>query len=285
MSNPTAAARKVVDAVRMVADNAVRVTPLTGAIGASVSGINLCGLSKTQFKKIREVFWQHCILVFRGQSLSIQDHIDFAQRWGEMSITPMVNYVDGHHGVLPLHNRGKANEVNENWHSDSTFMERPPAITILVARDIPEAGGDTMWCNQYRAYETLSDGMRGLLDGLQAKFTGTRLAKLHKYEGDVPWAYHPVVRTHPETGRKALYIGHPGDTVPHFKDMTEAESRPLLDFLYAHATTPDNIYRHMWRPGDVVMWDNRCAMHYAVHDYGKSVRNLHRITIQGDIPV
>ncbi len=262
----------------------VTATPLTGSIGACIADVDLRDLSAAQFAEIRAAFLQHCMLVFRDQTLSVEDHLAFAARWGEISITPMVNYVDGYHGVLPLTNRGKDREINENWHSDSTFLERPPALTILAARDIPAAGGDTMWVNQYLAYERLSSGMKRLLSGMRAKFTGVRLAKLHQFEGEVPFAYHPVVRTHPETGRKALYIGHPGDTVPHFEDMTEVESRPLLEFLYEHASAPDNCYRHQWRPGDVVMWDNRCAMHYAVHDYGTQTRYLHRITIKGDQP-
>ncbi len=266
------------------ASSKIAITPLTGAIGARVDGVDLNHLTDAQFTDIHAAFLTHGMLVFRHQAISIEAHIAFAKRWGEISITPMAPYIDGYDGVLQLRNRGKAQSVTENWHYDSTFMAAPPALTILVARDMPASGGDTMWSNQYLAYEALSDGMKQLLHGLRAKFQGLRLAKLYGHEGEVPYAYHPVVRTHPETGRKALFLGNPGDTVPHFEGMTEAESRPLLDFLYQHAVSPDRCYRHMWREGDVVMWDNRCTMHYAVHDYGDSVRNLHRITIKGDAP-
>ncbi len=268
-----------------VHDQPLTVTPLTGSIGARVDGVDLSQLSDTQFADIRSAFLTHSMLVFRNQSISIEAHVAFAERWGEIAITPMATYIDGHAGVLQLYNRGKAQSVTENWHYDSTFLDTPPALTILAAREMPDAGGDTMWCNQYLAYDSLSDGMKRMLDGMRAKFQGLRLAKLYGHEGEVPYSYHPVVRTHPETGRKALFLGHPGDTVPHFEDMTEAESQPLLDFLYQQSMGPDRCYRHMWQAGDVVMWDNRCTMHYAVHDYGEEVRNLHRITIKGDKPV
>ncbi len=266
------------------ADDTLTITPLTGAIGARVDGVDLNRLTASQFADIRAAFLAHSMLVFRDQTISIEAHVAFAKRWGEIAVTPMATYIEGYEGVLQLYNRGKAQSVTENWHYDSTFLATPPALTILAAREMPAAGGDTMWSSQYLAYETLSDGMKRLLDGKRAKFQGLRLAKLYGHDGDVPYAYHPVVRTHPETGRKALFLGHPGDTVPHFEQMTEDESRPLLDFLYQHAVGPDKCYRHMWRAGDVVMWDNRCTMHYAVHDYGDRVRNLHRITIKGDAP-
>ena len=265
-------------------DSTVKITPLTGSIGARVDGIEISRLSVSQFADIHRAFLAHGVLVFRGQSISIAEHVAFAKRWGEIGITPMATYIEGYEGVLQLSNRGKAQSVTENWHYDSTFLACPPALTLLAARDMPAAGGDTMWSNQYLAYETLSEGMKRLLEGVRAKFQGLRLAKLYGHDGEVPYAYHPIVRTHPETGRKALFIGHPGDTVPHCEDMTEAESRPLLEFLYQHSVNPDRCYRHMWQPGDVVMWDNRCTMHYAVHDHGDAVRNLHRITIQGDEP-
>ncbi|MBT6275420.1 MAG: TauD/TfdA family dioxygenase, partial [Chromatiales bacterium] len=157
--------------------------------------------------------------------------------------------------------------------------------TILSAREVP-VGGDTMWSNQYLAYETLSSGMQALLDGVRAEFKGTRLAALSGSTGPVPSSFHPIIRTHPETNRKALFIGRPSDTSPRLENMTEAESLPILQYLYQHSTQPDRIYRHRWNNGDVVMWDNRCTMHYAVHDFGDAVvRDLHRISIKGAVPV
>ena len=167
--------------------------------------------------------------------------------------------------------------------TDSAYLEKPPSISILAAQELPPAGGDTMFCNQYFAYDSLSDGLRTYLEGLRGKFTGAIMARRTGHEGEIPYTYHPLVRTHPETGRKALFISHP-DTVPSIENMTEAESRPLLDYLYAHGPQPDRSYRHIWQPGDVVMWDNRCTMHYAVHDFGDADRFMHRVTIAGERP-
>lgn len=258
------------------------ITPLTGAIGAAISGVRLADISEQQFQVIRQAFHDNCMLVFRDQFLTIDEHIAFAARWGEFEINAMSPYLDDYPMVLPLSNRGKDKAVTENWHYDSTFKAEPPAITMLSARDIP-VGGDTMWCNQYLAYESLSPGLQTILQGVRAEFTGARLAKLYGLD-KVPSSLHPVVRTHPETGRKALYIGKPGDTVPRLENMTSADSEPLLRHLYEHSTSPDRIYRHQWRNGDLVMWDNRCTMHYAVHDYGDATRELHRVTIAGDRP-
>ncbi|MBT4703607.1 MAG: TauD/TfdA family dioxygenase [Rhodospirillaceae bacterium] len=260
----------------------VQVTALTGSIGAAISGLRLTDINDDQFSAIRTAFHKNCMLVFRDQFLSVDEHIAFAARWGEFGINKMSPQLDDYPMVLPLSNRGKSKAVTENWHYDSTFMAEPPAITTLSARDIP-VGGDTMWSNQYLAYETLSPGLKAMLAGVRAEFTGTRLAKLYGLD-HVPRSLHPVARTHPETGRVALYIGKPGDTVPKFENMTPTESEPLLRFLYEHSAQPDRIYRHQWRNGDLVMWDNRCTMHYAVHDYGNETRDLHRITIAGDRP-
>ena len=261
----------------------LHLTPLTGHVGAAVDGIRLAELTDAEFDTVRTAFLDHCVLVFRGQHLSVDDHVGFAERWGPFSTSPFVDYLPDHPGVLQLGNLGKANAVTENWHYDSTFLAEPPSMTILSAREIP-IGGDTMWSSQYHAYETLSSGMRSLLDGVRAEFAGTRLAKRVGQEADVPSSFHPVVRTHPETGRKALFVGHPGDTMRRLEDMTPAESLPLIEYLYEHSTKPDRVYRHTWAEGDVVMWDNRCTMHYAVHDYGEQRRQLHRISIAGDAP-
>ena len=261
------------------------VTPQTGAVGAAVRGVDLANLDDATFAKIKAAFLEHCMLVFPEQFLAPEPQLAFAARWGEVSITPMVtNYMEGFPGVLRLTNKGKDKTPTENWHYDSSFQEKPPAVTILAAQDLPAMGGDTMWCNQYLAYDRLSDGLKAMLNGVRARFCGARLARAHGHQGEIPEQYHPVVRTHPETGRKALFVGHP-ETCTNFENMTVAESRPLLDYLYAHSTQPDAIYRHMWKPGDVLMWDNRCTMHYAVHDYGMQTRNMNRVTVKGTKPV
>jgi len=258
-------------------------TPLTGHVGAAVEGLSLATLTDAEFADVHRAFLDHSVLVFPDQHLSIEDHVAFASRWGAFSTSPFVQYLPDHPQVLPLRNLGKASAVTENWHYDSTFLPQPPSITILSAREIP-VGGDTMWSSQYHAYETLSDGMKRLLDGVRAEFAGTRLAKRVGADTEVPTSLHPVVRTHPETDRKALFVGHPGDTMRCFENMTPEESLPLVEYLYEHSTRPDRVYRHRWSEGDVVMWDNRCTMHYAVHDYGEQTRSLHRISITGDTP-
>jgi len=260
----------------------MKLIPLSGAIGAAITGVHLADLSEAEFNQIHEAFLNHCMLAFPEQFLSIDEHVQFAQRWGDFSISPFVSYLDSHPCVLPLNNRGKNKAVTENWHTDSAFLTEPPALNILSARQVP-IGGDTMWSNQYQSYDRLSEGMKSLLDGVRAEFTGARLASLAG-SNDIPSTFHPIIRTHPETHRKSLYISKPVDSVPRLEGLTSAESLPLLHYLYDHSTQPDNIYRHHWQNGDVVMWDNRCTLHYAVHDYGEETRDIHRISIKGTVP-
>ena len=259
--------------------------PLTTAIGSAVHGVDLGALDDATFAAIHAAFLARCMLVFPGQEIDSDAYLAFARRWGEVMVTPMLtNTVPDHPGILLVGNRGKRGTATEYWHTDSPFLENPPAITILAARELPPTGGDTMWCNQYAAYDSLSDGMKALLDGRRVKYSGAKMAARTGHSGEVPFTYHPAVRTHPETGRKALFIGN-AQLTPCFEGMTEAESRPLLDYLYQLGPNPDRMYRHRWRSGDVVMWDNRCCMHYAVHDYGDdTVRDMHRITIAGERP-
>jgi taurine dioxygenase len=265
-------------------EHGVDVTPLTGGIGAAVRGVDLATLSPKQFDVVRSAFLDRCMLTFPNQNLDDDGLTAFARQWGEIMETPMLNYMEGYPGILEVRNRGKALTPTEYWHYDSAYLEQPPALSILAAHQLPETGGDTMWCNQYLAYETLSDGMKTMLAGKRAKFTAAIMAKRTGHVGEIPFAYHPLIRTHPETGRKALFLSGP-DTVPCFENMSDAESRPILDFLYNHSPKPDRSYRHQWRSGDVVMWDNRCTMHYAVHDHGDAPRIMHRVTIAGGQPV
>ena len=261
----------------------VQIKPLTASIGASVCGVDLANLSDNEFNVIQQSLFDRCMLTFPGQNIDNKGLLTFSKLWGEIMVTPMLTYLEGTPGVLEVRNRGKALTPTEYWHPDSAYLERPPVISIMAAQQLPDAGGDTMFCNQYLAYDALSEGMKSMLEGVRGKFTAAIMAKRTGHEGDVPYEYHPVIRTHPETGRKALFISGP-DTVPSLENMSEADSRPLLDYLYGLCPKPDRSYRHQWKSGDVVMWDNRCSMHYAVHDHGDSVRIMHRVTIAGEKP-
>jgi taurine dioxygenase len=262
----------------------LNITPLTGSIGARVEGVRLTeALDGATVDALRQAFLQHCVLVFRGQHIAPAAQLAFARLWGEPVVTAMLKPLDGFPEVVQVTKIPKETASTEAWHYDAPFTRVPPKISILSAVTVPN-GGDTMWSNQYLAYERLSPGLRQTLEGLRVRFRGLRLGRmLGVAESDIPTAVHPLVRTHPETGRKALYLAH-AENILGIEGWTLEESRPLLDHLYAHSTTPDNIYRHMWQVGDVVMWDNRCTMHYAVHDYGTQERVLNRVTLQGEAP-
>ena len=265
----------------------ITIRRLAGSIGAEVKGIDLSlPLDDSTFGTIRQACRDHCMLVFRTQSLDPEAQATFTRRWGEVLHIPYLKQLEipGHAEVTAQPNMGKAklSLVIEQWHSDSSFLPAPPAHAILAAHILPEAGGDTMFANQYLAYETLSEGMQSLLKGLRALHRGAKLAGILGIEDSAPLQSHPVVRTHPETGRKALYVNRLYTYC--IEGMTEAESRGLLEFLFEHSSRPDFTYRHQWQPGDVVMWDNRCTLHYAVHDHGDAPRVMHRTTVVGEIP-
>jgi taurine dioxygenase len=180
--------------------------------------------------------------------------VAFARRWGDpVQQNPLLKGIDGFPELIQVTKIPKETASTEAWHYDSPYTPVPPKISILAAVRVPR-GGDTMWCNQYESYERLSPVMKKMLEGLRVRFTGLRLARMMgSDEAKIPSAVHPLVRTHPETGRRALYIGH-RETAQQIEGMTREESRPILDFLYEHSTNPDNLYRHMWQEGDVVMW-------------------------------
>jgi taurine dioxygenase len=263
----------------------INVTPLTGTTGARVDGIDLNRpLDNDTFAALHRAFLDHCVLVFRGQHIGPGAQVDFGKRWGKpLQTNPLLKHLEGFPEIVQVTKIPKETASTEAWHYDSCYTPVPPKISILSAITVPR-GGDTMWCNQNEAYDRLSPNMKDMLAGLRVKFVGLRLGRMMGADpASLPSAVHPLVRTHPETRRKALYVGHP-ETAQCIDGMTREESRPLLDFLYAHSTAPDNLYRHMWETGDVVMWDNRCTMHYAVHDYGNQERVLNRITMEGEAP-
>jgi taurine dioxygenase len=257
---------------------------LCGALGAEIRGIDLSRpLDDAARGFIRDAFARHLVLVFRGQTLSAQQQIDFTRLFGPVERHPLYRsaVIDTHPEILVLeHRRGEwVNGRNDIWHADMTFTGTPPLGTVLYCRDIEEGRGDTMFCNMHLAFDSLSPGMQRLLTPLFAEHSAELLVRRNNARPEnvpipqtPPPVSHPVVATHPETGRKSLYV-NPVFT-RRFCGMTDAESRPLLDMLYAAALRPEHIYRHRWRVDDVVIWDNRVTMHYAVIDYGPDMHRL-----------
>jgi len=262
----------------------IDVVPLSGSLGAEVRGVDLASLGAGGFEAVHAAFLEHHVLAFRDQKLTPKQQIAFGRRFGELHVHPIVPHLPGYPEILAIVNLGKARTITETWHSDVSFERTPPMASGLYAIELPAAGGDTLFANQHEAWERLSDGMKHLLGGLRAIHTGAGLGAVTG-KGDA-WREHaqthPVVRTHPESGRKALYV-NPAFTVA-FESMTVAESQPLLRFLYEAGHAPDLCYRHRWLPGDLVLWDNRSVQHYAVHDHGDAPRTLHRVTVIGDEP-
>lgn len=263
---------------------AIEVIRTSGSLGAEVHGVDLATLEDAAFEAVHRAFLEHHVLVFRDQKLTPDQQAEFGRRLGPLYVHPIVPHIDGHPEVIEIANRGKRQSLTEVWHSDVSFAERPPLGSALYALEVPEAGGDTLFANQHLAYERLSSGMQRMLEGMRAIHTGAFLGSALGKEED--WREHgmahPVVRTHPETGRKALYVSE--GFIVAFEDMRRSESGPLLRYLTRHCTTPDLTFRHRWKPGDLVMWDNRSVQHHAIHDHGGAPRRLHRITVEGDVP-
>ncbi len=280
----------------------IEVTPIAGALGAEIGGVDLAQpLDADTLAEIRRAFLEHLVIFFADQRLTPEQHKAFSRRFGPLAVMPYVKPLEAHPEIIAVRKEAEERSISVfggDWHSDFTSLEEPPLGSVLYALEVPSHGGDTLWSNMYEAYDALSAGMRRLLDGMTAMHsghvygaarppTGIRTSQSIEIsrgnaEADVERP-HPVVRVHPETGRKALYVNKIYTT--RFADMTEAESRPLLDFLYAHATRPEFTCRYRWRQGSLAMWDNRCTLHYAVNDYDGQRRLMHRTTITGDRPV
>ena len=262
------------------------ITPLTvrrlaGNIGAEVVDFDLVrDTTPESIEQLRRSFHEHLVLLFRNQDMTPPQHREFGANWGELQKFPEDQTVEGIPEVLQL--KSELRGRNELLHSDTSFFDRPPALSILYARKLPLAGGDTMFSNMYLVYEHLSPAFREMLDGLKAVHSGAYIKKLTgRTPGGKDTATHPVVRTHPETGRKALYVNQVFTT--RFEGMTEAESQPILNFLFDQCGELEFTFRHTWAPGDVLMWDNRSAQHCGIRDYHES-RLMHRVTVIGDIP-
>lgn len=279
-----------------MADTGLTVSPIAGTIGAEIAGVGLSGaLSGETVAAIRRALLDHLVVFFRGQALTPAQLMAFASRFGEPVTYPFVKGLDDFPEITPILKREEdRTNFGGLWHSDTAYQRVPPMGTILYGIEIPPYGGDTEFANQYLAYETLSEPLRRFLDGLTAVHTSgkgavqkTRSEAMKRapsgLKGDELTSRHPAVRTHPETGRKALYVNTAHTT--HFEGMSEEESAPLLEFLFRHQVKAEFTCRFRWEPGSVAFWDNRCTQHNPINDYHGQRRLMHRVTLAGDVPV
>jgi len=272
----------------------MEIRPVAGALGAEISGVDLAKLDDATAAAIRHAWLEHLVVFFRDQDLTPAQFLGFAQRFGEPIEYPFVKGLDDYPKIIPvLKLAHETVNFGGIWHSDTAYLDAPPMASMLIAREVPPAGGDTEFASMYLAYETLSDGMKRMLEGLiainssaAADVSRTREDRIKdSARADAKKEYvaaHPVVRVHPETGRKALYVNS-AHTVG-FEGMTKEESAPLLHYLFRHQVRPDFTCRFRWRPGSIALWDNRCAQHNAINDYQGHRRLMHRITLAGDRP-
>lgn len=261
----------------------MKVRRMSAPLGAMVEGFDVRDASTDAFAEIEQLFRTHHVLVFRGQRLAPEDQLAFGRRWGVLIRHPYAGMAE-HPDIIELANRGKAKDINQHWHSDMTYEAAPPKLTMLYAHRTPDLGGDTAFANQLLAYDALSAGLRSVVDGLRAVHSASGLAARYGEDpGKAPRAEHPVVRTHDETGARALFVCRA--FTQRFVGWTREESAPLLEYLFAQGVRPEFQARHAWQPGDLALWDNRCLLHFAVHDHGDAPRVIHRIQVAGAVPV
>lgn len=273
------------------------IEPITGAVGAEIGGLDLAEpLDEQTVLALRAAFNENHVLFFRDQTLSAEQQMAFGRSFGDLGSHPYVEANPDHPEVLDIVTEPD-DRVNfgGGWHSDVTFLERPDLGSILYAIDVPSVGGDTLFADQHAAYDALSDTMKGLIGGLTAVHTAgmqyagegySRQSSAMKTRGEAQAAAseveHPVVRTHPESGRKSLFVNRA--FTERIKGLHRGESKALLEFLFTHAVKEQFTCRFRWQAGSVAMWDNRSVQHYALHDYKGERRRMRRITIQGERP-
>ncbi len=279
----------------------ISIEPIAGSCGAEVSGVNIAKpINRKTFTEIYEAWLAYQVLFFRDQKLTSDQYLKFAKKWGGIHVHPFVKGLRRYPEILEV----KKTETDtytfgNRWHTDQMFAPRPAKATLLYAKETPTVGGDTLYANMYDAYEALSPGMKKMLEPIRTFNVGDGNKRSAKYgnrenrykgasakpkappKGIKTNSQHPLVRTHPETGRKALYIGvHTQELV----GFSGEEGNFLIDMLRAHCTKEEFIARFNWQKNSIAIWDNRCLQHYAVSDYPGQRRRMHRITIKGDKP-
>jgi taurine dioxygenase len=276
------------------------VRPISGALGAEIFGVDLSRpLADGVRLEVQRALLEHLVIFFRDQRVTPEQHKAFGSAFGTLNIHPYVQAMEGHPEIIQvIKEKGGDRHWGGEWHSDVTFMEQPAMGSILYAREVPPHGGDTLFANMYLAFDTLSAGLKTLLGRLRAvhnsgdpKSYSARYKGMREKPGTHQEAVHPVVRTHPETGRKLLFVNAAFTT--RFDGMTEEESRPLLEFLFDHAARPEFTCRFRWQKDSVAFWDNRCTQHNVVSDHRSDFvhedaghrRVMHRVTVNGSRPV
>ena len=271
----------------------IEVVPMSGGVGVEVHNVDIkSGIDAGTFDELRAAFIENGLIFLRDQDITPDEHIAFAERWGEININRFFPRLDGYDQIATVTKEPhQTTNIGGGWHTDHSYDHVPAMGSILIARETPPVGGDTLFACMYTAYDTLSDGLKQTLEdmkavhssrhvfGEQSSYRDTMNNRFSNPEDATQDAVHPVVITHPESGRKALYV-NPGFTL-HFDGWTAAESKPLLDYLYAHAVQLEHTTRFQWAPGSIAFWDNRCTWHYALNDYHGTRREMHRITIEG----
>ena len=273
--------------------NKINIKPTAGNVGVEIHGVDLSKkVSDSLFNEIRDAFIDNGLIFFRDQNLTPEEHIRFAKQWGKININRFFAKVDGYDQVAEvLKEPDQKGNIGGEWHTDHSYDQIPALGSILLAKEIPSSGGDTLFACMYKAYENLSDGMKVTLEGLNAVHSSRHIfgegsdysksskGRIGNSELATQDAIHPVIITHPESKKKALYVNRAFTL--RFEGWTSEESRPLLDYLYDHAAGENNTTRFKWSPGSIAFWDNRCTWHNALNDYHGERRLMHRITIEG----
>jgi len=264
----------------------IRVRPLTLRIGAEIDGVDLSQpLSAAEVEALKTAIADHQVIFFRDQSLTHDQHKAFGRLFGDLAIHTGVSGIPGHPEVVAIHaDASSTNVAGENWHSDLTCNAEPPMGSILHLHTVPETGGDTLFASMYAAYDALSPRMKAYLEGLTAEHDGDHVYRplFPDIDRKYPCSVHPIVRTHPVTRRKSLFVNASYTT--RIIDVPKPESDAILAFLYQHVTNPNFHVRFRWRPGSIAFWDNRCTQHLAVWDYFPQTRSGFRVTVAGDKP-
>ena len=271
----------------------IEARPTSGAVGAEILGIDLSrGLDDSDVDELRAAFNAYGVIFFRDQAISPEQHIAFAERFGTININRFFKAAPGYPQIAEVRKEpSQKTNIGGGWHTDHSYDQIPALGSILLAREVPQHGGDTLFASMALAYDALSDGLKRTLESLRAVHSSRHVfgaaaqyvkdsdGRLGNSDHATQDASHPVIIRHPETGRQTLYV-NPAFTL-RFEGWTDAESKPLLDFLYAHASRPEFQTRFVWREGSIAFWDNRATWHLAINDYHGERRLMHRITLDG----